>query len=414
MSSTDNIFSGLKVLDVASFIAGPAAATILSDFGANVIKIEPPTVGDPYRYISATPPYPVSDVNYGWNLNNRNRRSIALNLKSEEAKKILCRLVEQADVFITNFPPKVKAGLGLSYEILWALNPRLIYADLTGFGAEGPEADKPGFDITAYWARSGLMDVTHDAGSPPSLPIPGIGDHGVASTLYSAIVTGLYLRERTGKGRYVTTSLLAEGAWAAGDWIEGALNGAKFYPQHDRRTPPNAMLNPYRTSDDRWLLLVAPQPKDWVNLVNAMGLSKLLEDPRFADPKSRAKNAAEIVRILDPTFAAKPLAHWREVLDEGRVIFGVVQTLEEMAHDPQALANGILAAFDKPPGRATHTVSSPLQVMGYEKVVPTRGPDLGEHGAAILAEAGFSAAEIASLAASGAVQLPKSTPASSK
>ena len=173
MTDRQHVFSGLKVLDLASYIAGPAATTILADFGADVIKIEPPGTGDVYRFFSAMPPNPVADTNYAWQLTNRNKRSIALDLKSSEAKEVLVRLVQWADVVVVNFPPRVKAALGVTYEALSPLNPKLIYADITGYGSEGPEADTPGFDVTAYWARSGLMEVTHDAGSPRRFPFPG-------------------------------------------------------------------------------------------------------------------------------------------------------------------------------------------------------------------------------------------------
>lgn len=403
MTQDQSIFSGLRVVDLASYIAGPAATTILSDFGAEVIKVEPPGVGDPYRVFYATPPNPISENNYAWQLTNRNKRSIALDLKAPGAKEVLGRLVKWADVLVTNFPPNVKAKLGLDYESLQPLNPRLVYADITGYGTKGPEADKPGFDITAYWARTGLMQVTHDAGSPPTLPIPGIGDHATASTLYSAIVTGLYRREKTGLGSHVSTSLIAEGAWAAAAWIEGALNGAKFYGQHDRLRPPNALMNPYRTSDDRWLLLVAVQSKDWPGLVKAMNLPALLDDPRFADAKLRAKNSAELVAVLDAVFAAQPLAHWKKALDDGRVIFGVVQIADEIVNDPQMLANGVLVPLADDSTGATKTVNSPVQVEGVSKVAPRRAPRLGEHSVDILRELEFPYADINQLCAAGVV-----------
>jgi crotonobetainyl-CoA:carnitine CoA-transferase CaiB-like acyl-CoA transferase len=404
MSQEPNVFSGLKVVDLASYIAGPASTTILSDFGADVIKVEPPDTGDPYRFFYAMPPNPVSERNYAWQLTNRNKRSLALDLKSPGAKAVLARLVQWADVLVTNFPPSVKAKLGLTYEALAPLNPRLVYADITGYGDKGPEADKPGFDITAYWARTGLMQVTHDEDSPPTLPVPGIGDHATASTLYSAIVTGLYRRERTGLGGHVSTSLIAEGAWAAATWIEGALHGAKFFSQHNRKRPPNALLNPYCTADARWLLLVAVQQKDWLGFVKAMGMPALLEDPRFADGPARARNAAELVAILDPVFGAKPLEHWKKILDAGRVIYGVVQVAEEIVRDPQMLENEIFAKVTDPSIGATHTVNSPVQVAGVRKVVPSRAPRLGEHSAELLIELGFTSEQAAQLAASGVVR----------
>ncbi|KAG8149729.1 CaiB/BaiF CoA transferase family protein [Burkholderia catarinensis] len=402
MTVGNHIFSGLKVLDLASYIAGPAATTILADFGADVIKVEPPGTGDVYRYFSAMPPNPTSDVNYAWQLTNRNKRSIALDLKSADAKEVLHRLVRWADVVVVNFPPRVKASLGCTYEALSPLNERLVYADITGYGSEGPEADTPGFDVTAYWARSGLMEVTHDAGSPPTLPIPGIGDHATATTLYAAIVTALYVRATTGKGSHVSTSLIANGIWAAAAWVEGGLNGGHFFAQHDRKSPPNALLNPYQTSDNRWILLVAAQRKDWPGFCKAIGKPELLDDPRFTDDK-RIANAAQLVEILDPMFASQPLAYWKQVLDAGRVIFGVVQVAKEIINDPQLSANGIVVPLELPGGMETRTVSSPIQVLGAPKVKPTAAPQLGEHGTQILKELGFDDAEIARLNEGGAV-----------
>jgi crotonobetainyl-CoA:carnitine CoA-transferase CaiB-like acyl-CoA transferase len=402
VTSAGHIFSGLKVLDLASYIAGPAAATILGDFGADVVKVEPPKSGDAYRAFYATPPNPVSEFNYAWQLTNRNKRSIALDLKSREAREVLARLVGWADVVVVNFPPHVKAALGVTYEELSLTNPRLIYADITGYGSVGPEADTPGFDITAYWARSGLMEVTHDAGSPPTLPIPGIGDHATATTLYAAIVTALYVRATTGKGGHVSTSLIANGVWAAAAWIEGGLNGGHFFPQHDRKSPPNALLNPYQTSDGRWILLVAAQRKDWPNFAKTIGKPELLDDKRFSD-ENRAANAKALVEILDPIFASQPLAYWKKVLDGGRIIFGIVRNALEIINDPQVVANEIVVPLEMPGHPVSRTVSSPIQIRGAQKVKPGAAPRLGEHGEEILRELGFDTREIAQLNGSGAV-----------
>src|ERR1700744_2932427 len=274
-----NIFSGLKVVDLASFIAGPSAAFILSDFGADVIKVEPPT-GDTWRIGHKIPPQPQASDAYPFHLANRNKRGISLDLKSPSAALVLRRRVEWADVFIVNTPHPARKRLNLEYDDVVKWNPRLIYADLTGFGEKGPDADLPGFDITAYWARSGLLSMTRDAGAPPTWPVAGSGDNATAVGLYSAIVTALYRRERTGKGAHVTTSLLAEGVWSASVSIQAALSGAKFYAPHDRKNPANAALNVYQAGDGTWFVLIFG-PDKIAAVAKAIGRPDLLTDPRF-------------------------------------------------------------------------------------------------------------------------------------
>ena len=403
--TTDNIFSGLKVLDFASFIAGPAATTVLSDFGAEVIKVEPPGIGDPYRYLYMTPPNPRLKDNYAWQLTNRNKRSLVLDLKNPQAAEVLRRLVGWADVLVTNFPPRVKKGLKLTYEDVSPLNPKLIYADITGYGELGPEADKPGFDITAYWARSGLMQFTRDASGPPAIPVPGIGDHATAISLYGAIVTGLYARERTGKGCNVSTSLIANGAWATAMWLQAGLFGAKFTGEIDRKNPPNAIAGgSYRTSDKRWVLLVfAEENKNWPIFVKAIDRTDLLIDTRFADAKSRHANSSALVAELDGVFAAQPLAYWKTVLDAARLPYGVVQIPEEIIHDPQLTANRIIVPIEDGSANPKYTVDSPLTIKGSPKVAPRLAPGHGQHTVEVLLEIGFDNVAVEALKKSGAI-----------
>ena len=250
------IFEGLKVLDCASFIAAPAAATVLSDFGADVIKIEPPGSGDPYRNLPNLPGYPKSEYNFAWMLDSRNKKSIALDLSKAEAQAVLYRLVREADVFITNFPPSVRAKLGLTYDKLAPLNERLIYASFTGYGEKGEEANKPGFDSNASWARSGLMDLVRaDTDTTPARSVAGMGDHPCAMAFYGAIVTALYKRERTGKGSHVSSNLMANGVWASGVLTQAKLCGAKFSERRPRERALNAVTNHYKCKDGRWLIL---------------------------------------------------------------------------------------------------------------------------------------------------------------
>src|ERR1700744_3512689 len=396
-----NIFSGLKVVDLASFIAGPSAAFILSDFGADVIKVEPPT-GDTWRIGHKIPPQPQASDAYPFHLANRNKRGISLDLKTIGAGPVLKRLVEWADVLIVNTPHPARKRLSLEYDDVSKWNPRLIYADLTGFGEKGPDADLPGFDITAYWARSGLLSMTRDAGVPPTWPVAGSGDNATAVGLYSAIVTALYRRERTGEGAHVTTSLLAEGVWSASVSIQAALCEAKFFGLHDRKHPENAAMNVYRAKDDTWFVLIVT-PDKLAAVAKAIGRPDLLTDPRFSDPAKLTANMPQLTAILDEIFCAEPMAHWYEVFNGVHVTFGAVRGPQEVVDDPQLRANDIIVPLEGAGGKLTSTISSPLQVHGIAKVSAKRAPDIGEHNDEVLRQLGYSATEIDGLRSSGVI-----------
>jgi crotonobetainyl-CoA:carnitine CoA-transferase CaiB-like acyl-CoA transferase len=282
----------------------------------------------------------------------------------------------------------------------------LIYADLSGFGDSGPDANLPGFDITAYWARSGLLSETRDAGAPPTWPIAASGDHATAVGLFSAIVMALYRRERTDKGSHVTTSLLAEGVWAAGVYIAGALAGATFYPLHDRLNPSNATLNPYKASDGNWFMLVVT-PDKFHALATAIGRPDLITDARFSDTAKQATNAAQLRAVLDDVFAKQPMQHWGEVFDQAHITYGAILPPSEVVKDPQLLANNIVVPLEGAGGKLTSTISSPMQIHGVAKVPARRGPALGEHNEEILKQLGFSAGDIDGLHASGTVPKAK-------
>src|SRR5215813_14049081 len=403
--ASDNIFSGLKVVDFSTYVAAPGAAVILSDFGADVIKVEPPN-GDPWRVGHKIAPQPLADEPYQLHLNNRNKRGIALDLKSTSAQQVLQELVAWADVLIVNTPHPPRKKLKLEYDDVRQWNPRLIYADLTGFGEKGPDASLPGFDITSYWARSGLLSMTRDAGASPTLPVGGSGDNATAVGLYSAIVTALYRRERTGKGAYVTTSLIAEGVWSASVAIQAALSGAKFYAPHDRRNPANAAFNVYRAADGTWFVLIVTSDK-LAAVVKAIGRPDLLTDPRFSDPAKLTANMPQLTAILDEIFAAQPMSHWYEIFNGAHVTFGAVRGPQEVIEDPQLRANDIVVPLEGGGGTLTSTISSPIQVHGVAKVPARRAPGLGEHTEEILKELGFDAKGIEGLRASGAVPKAK-------
>ena len=398
-----NIFSGLRVLDAASFIAAPAAATILADFGAEVIKIEPPGEGDAYRNVSFQPGMPVSETNYCWTVDDRNKRSLALDLKREEAQKIVHGLIAGADVFITNYQAPVRRRLGIAYDQLSHINARLIYASFTAYGENGAEAEKPGFDSTAWWARSGMMDIVRpDAHSLPARSIPGMGDHPTALALYGAIVTALFHRERTGKGAYVGSSLMASGIWANGCMVQAGLDGARFVPRPPRSEALNALTNHYRCGDDRWLILaisVAQDEKLWPRFAETIGRSDLAEDALFANRPTRIKNARALIALLDQVFLQRDAEEWMRLLESKGFVVALVARPSEALHDRQMHENGVIV----PMTTGGYTISSPLWIKGVEKAAAAPAPAVGEHSDAILREQGLPPEEIARLRAAGVI-----------
>ncbi|QIO36110.1 CaiB/BaiF CoA transferase family protein [Bradyrhizobium sp. 1(2017)] len=396
------IFSGLKVLDCASFIAAPAAATVLSDFGADVIKIEPPGAGDPYRNLPNLPGYPSGEHNFAWLLEARNKKSIALDLSRPEAQAVLYKLVAEADVFITNMPPPVRAKLGITYDHLAHLNDRLIYASFTGYGEKGEEANKPGFDSNAYWARSGLMDLVRaDTDTTPARSVAGMGDHPCAMAFYGAIVTALYQREKTGKGSHVASNLMANGVWAASVLAQAKLCGAKFGERRPRERALNAVANHYQCKDGRWLILsLLNEEKQFPTLAKCLGREDLINDPRFATKPDRHARSVELIKILDETFATRDLAEWRKILDGNGLVFGVVGILDDIPNDKQMLDNEVLVPFEND---TMLTISSPIWIDGAKKVQPRKPPAVGEHSDEILRGAGYDEAAIKQLRSKGAV-----------
>src|ERR1700712_4271006 len=377
---TDSLFTGLKVIDCASWIAGPAAATMLSDFGADVIKIEPPGVGDPWR---ASTPIPGKKVDYYWQLTSRNKRSLALALKHPDGQAILHRLAASANVFITNFPLPVRDRLRMAPADLMPLNPRLIYGSFTAYGEHGEEAAKTGFDSTAYWARTGLMDMVRaDADTVPSRSMPGMGDHPSATSLYAAIVSALYRREKTGQGGVVRSSLLQNGLWANGCAVQTRLFGEDIKLRPTRDEAPNALANHYRSRDGRWFIMALfNEQRQLRSFLSAIGREELTDDPRFATSEARKQHANELVLILDAVFATRDLADWRTTLDAVGVTFGIVATVNEALDDPQMRHAGALVPFGDGQGL---TVMTPFHIDGVEKVPAERAPSVGQHNAAVL------------------------------
>jgi crotonobetainyl-CoA:carnitine CoA-transferase CaiB-like acyl-CoA transferase len=409
MAAETSILSGIKVLDISSFIFGPGSSMIMSDFGADVIKIESPGLGDPFRHVHKAPPFMPSEFAYLWQQDNRNKRSLALDMKSPEGYEILLKLVRQANVLVTNFPPNVLERLKITYEDLKPHNEKLIFGQITGYGEKGPDANKPGFDATAYWARTGLMDIVRTAEAEPAMAGPGMGDHPSAMTMYAAIMTALYKLERTGQGSKVSSSLMANGLWAASSALSPILAGTPSAPRSSIKSPRNALLNHYQTRDERWVLvIVMMEDKNWPPFAAALGREDLLTDPRFAQRKARLANATELAATISSILGSQDYAYWEPRLLAHNVTFSVVQTLEEVADDPQALLNGMIIDVEGHKYGRGQAISSPFWVSGSEKVQAKVGPELGANGPEILRELGYDEGAISRMLSDGVIEVAKS------
>jgi formyl-CoA transferase len=393
---------GIRVLDISTYIAAPAAAVVLGDFGADVIKVEQPGEGDPNRHLSTVAAYPKSPVNYPWHMDARNKRSLAVDLKHADGLRVLHKLVARTDVLITNFPLPVRARLRLGYDDLAPLNPRLVYASLTGYGEAGPDSHQPGFDATAYFARTGIFDALRYEGQPPHFSLPASGDRATAMAFVSAIMMGLYRRERTGKGGMVGTSLMASGLWSNGVYAQAALVGSILPLRPPRHRPRSALANIYRTRDDRWIQLTLPlEERMWPGFCRALGRPELETDVRFASTEARRARAAELTALLDELFATEDWPVWRKRLREEKITFGIINRLQDIPEDPQLRAGGAVVETgieDMP-----FTVAAPLHLDGAAPRQAEPAPELGEHSDEILAEAGYGTAEIAALRKCGVV-----------
>ena len=372
------LLDGIRVIEAATFIAGPAAAMILGEFGADVVKIEPPD-GDPFRQSVGAPGNPPTPFNYPFNMDNRHKGSVVLDLKQNGDRVRLYDMVGEADVFITNSPLGTRARLGIRDEDLLPLNERLIYASVTAYGETGPEAARTGFDSTALWARSGLMDMVRPApDAPPARSLPGMGDHPTAMTLFAAVMMALYRRERTGKGGAVSTNLMANGLWWNAFQTSAILCGAEHKRRPSREDAANALHNLYRCGDGRWFhLVLLPEDRNWPKLVAALGKPEWLDDLRYRDRPARVANRHALIADLDAVFAARDWPEWREILIRHAVSFGEIGTLADIPNDAQMRESGALIPCDDPETGASLALAVPLFLKGEDRRKPKAGPELG-------------------------------------
>ena len=387
---------GIRVVEIASYVAAPAAGALLADLGAEVVKIEIPG-GEVYRhstprrlgYHSEFPEAP------HFQMDNRGKRSLVLDLGRESARRALERVLDRADVLLTNLLPSRLSRYALDAASLRRERPALILASLTGYGMDGPEADRPGFDYAAYWARTGFMDQLREPDAPPAFLRGGVGDHAASLALCTGILAALRTRDRTGEGQIVAVSLLHVGFYILGNDAANALATGQDPPRHHRDRARNPLWNHYRTRDDRWLFLVMIESQRyWADFCAAISREELRDDPRFADAIPRYRNSEALCGALAEHFATRTLAEWEVALDAKRLIWSPVRTLSEALYDEQARANGVFAPVDHPVAGRYETVTAPIRLSAHPMPGARSAPALGADGEQILAEVGMTAEEI--------------------
>ena len=395
---------GVNVVEMGVWVAGPAAGGILADWGADIVKIEP-LAGDPARTFQKMlggdmPNNPVFE------LDNRSKRSIALDLTTEAGLEIAADLIAQADVFVTNVRLAGLERLGLDHATLCARHPRLIYAAITGYGLEGDDADRAAYDIAAFWSRSGIAHLLTPPGGDPPFQRGGMGDHGAGLTAAAAVCAALYSREQTGEGQFVSTSLLRQGVYTLGFDLSITVGWGLTLGVGQRTAMGNPSVNNYVAGDGRRFWVVGLEgDRHWPPLARAVGRAEWIEDPRFATAADRFANGTELIAELDAIFATKPLDDWAEIFaTEPDFFWAPVQSPDELLADPQFHAAGGLV--DVPDGTSTTTmIATPADFDGTPWAPRGLAPRLGEHTQAILAELG-RADHLDELAAAGAIGLP--------
>lgn len=394
--------AGIKVVEVASFVAVPAAGALLADMGAEVIKVEVPW-GEVYRH--GTPKLAGLDSDFGasppYQMDNRGKRSLALDLALPPAQEALRKVIEGADIVIMNVLPARALKYGLDPETLRRDHPELIVGRLSGYGPSGNRVDDPAFDYTAFWSLSGLMDSMRDPEAPPAFMRPGVGDHSAAMALTTGLLGALRVRDQTGEGQVVDVALQHIGYYINGNDASYALVAGEAPPAHDRREARNPLWNHYQCSDGRWLFLVMiDSDRYWPLLAKTIGNAEIADDARFADAVGRFQNTRELIGLLDAEFGKAPLEEWTERLNENRLIWAPVRTLAEAARDDNAEISGMFPTVEHPTHGTYKTVSPPFKMSGFEMSGAHPAPELSADTAEVLAEAGVDDETIALLLAS--------------
>jgi len=395
--------SNVRVIEATNWMAGPSAGAILADMGADVIKVEPPT-GDAVRGLIRPPKVEgaAAEIDYSFTVDNRGKRSVAIALNEPEGAAVMRRLVTGADIFLCNLLPTRQARYGLDPATLMTDTPRLIHATLTGYGLHGPEADRPGFDVTTFFGRGAITDsMTEPDGVAPN-PRSAQGDHTTGLAMVASILGALRLVDQTGEGQIVDVSLLATAAWTMSSDLSAVLIDGRQPTKRDRRHGITPLANRFRSSDDRWMIFNMPEVRWWPKFCHGVGLTDLLDDPRFDSPRSRFDNMPELIDLIDAMFATKTLAEWARILDDAGLIWGPASTMAELVADPQAAAVGLFPEIDHDSG-PFRTVASPIGIEGADIGPRGLAPEIGVDTVEVLRSVGYGSDEIDALVAAGTV-----------
>jgi crotonobetainyl-CoA:carnitine CoA-transferase CaiB-like acyl-CoA transferase len=391
------MLDGVRVIEMGLWVAGPAAAGILADWGADVVKIEAPA-GDPMRAFFQLATGSKVDRNPPFDLDNRGKRSVVLDVRTPDGRAALETLLAGADVFVTNLRPDALARLGLGPETLTARHPRLVYASITGYGRTGAERDRPGYDVGAFWARSGVAATLAPDGTAPPQIRGGFGDHVTAIATVAGIVAALYERQQSGRGRVVETSLLRTGAYCLGWDLGIQLSFGKIRAPVPRTEVETPLVNSYRAGCGRWFWLIGLEAdRHFPGVARSIAREDLLADPRFAAARERRRNCHELIAELDRAFATRPLAEWAARFDREGVWWAPVQSLDEVVADAQAEAAGAFVEVPARDGGVQRMVASPVGFSGAATAPRRPSPALGEHTNEVLREAGVDEVAIAAL-----------------
>lgn len=383
---------GIKVVEFGHWVAIPSACAILSDWGAEVIKVEDPGVGDALRGVRSLEGVSVTvrGIHSLFQDMNRGKRSIAINLRHPKGREIMHTLVQKADVFATNFQSSTFKKFEMDYSSLSKLNPQLIYASLGGYGEKGPDRDKPGFDYSAFWARSGCQSKLAWRGKPPSPQRPGMGDNIASMLIAGAIAAALFARSRSGVGQKLSFSLYHTGAWVLSNDISHALLSGEEIPNYMREEPKNPLWNVYETKDGRWLQLVIIQSdRYWSTFCKVMGKEYLEHDPRYKDSLQRDENTESLTKLISDVFRTRDLAEWEKTFDENGLVCSRVQTITDVVNDPQARENNFFTEIAHPVAGRIKLINSPAIFEGTPASIKSVAPEHGQHTEEVLLELGY-------------------------